>query len=141
MLAKLLIALGSMLGLNRPATMRPANIPPDDTRLLAAIQQVESHGNDWAIGDSGHARGPYQIHEAYWRDACEFGGVYWHYRTDAFRLDRATRVVRWYWQRYAPPGATDEVKARIHNGGPRGHLNPATRSYWRNVQRELERTR
>ena len=48
--------------------------------LLAAIRQVESHGNDKAVGDGGKAIGPYQVWRGYWQDAVEFdktlGGSY-----------------------------------------------------------------
>jgi hypothetical protein len=27
--------------------------------------------------------------------------------------------------------------ARIHNGGPRGHLNPNTIKYWNKIKKEL----
>jgi len=33
-----------------------------------------------------------------------------------------------------------EMLARIHNGGPRGYLKPATLKYWLKVQRLLTDT-
>jgi hypothetical protein len=30
-----------------------------------------------------------------------------------------------------------ETLARIHNGGPRGHKNPATVGYWNKVRKNL----
>lgn len=100
--------------------------------LLDAIEQVESGGDCSAVGDGGRSIGPLQIQRAYWIDS----GVPGRYEqvTDG---QYARRVVLAYWQRYAPPNATHEQLARIHNGGPRGHTKPQTRSYWARVQREL----
>jgi hypothetical protein len=39
--------------------------------------------------------------------------------------------------RYAPKGASDEVLARIHNGGPKGYKKTATVKYWNKVKKEL----
>jgi hypothetical protein len=49
----------------------------------------------------------------------------------------AEKIVRAYWKRYAPKSATLEQLARIHNGGPRGHLNPNTIKYWNKIKKEL----
>ena len=107
-------------------------------RFLEAIRQVESHGNDKAVGDNGKAIGPYQIWRVYWQDAVEFdktlGGSY----QDCYNPQYAARVVRAYMARYAPKGASLEVMARIHNGGPKGHQKAATAAYWAKVQRELK---
>jgi hypothetical protein len=45
----------------------------------------------------------------------------------------AREVVKSYLTRYAPKGATWEDLARIHNGGPRGHLKKSTEAYWAKV--------
>ena len=109
------------------------------TEFLAAIRQVESHGNDKAVGDGGKAIGPYQIWHAYWKDATEFdktlGGSY----QDCYNPQYASKVVRAYMARYAPKGASLETLARIHNGGPKGHQKEATLAYWAKVQKELAR--
>lgn len=106
--------------------------------FLAAIRQVESHGNDKAVGDGGKAIGPYQIWHSYWKDATEFdktlGGSY----QDCYDPAYAARVVRAYMARYAPKGASLETLARIHNGGPKGHQKEATLAYWAKVQKELK---
>lgn len=106
-------------------------------KLLAAIRQVESHGNDKAVGDGGKAIGPFQIWRVYWQDAVQFdksiGGCY----EDCYDPAYAARIVRAYMARYAPKGASLEVMARIHNGGPKGHQKEATLAYWAKVQKEL----
>ena len=105
-------------------------------RLLDAIRQVESGGDCTLIGDGGKAIGPYQIHREYWRDAVEFdktlGGTY----QDCKREDYARRVVRAYLKRYGK-GKTDDQMARIHNGGPSGHLKAATYKYLRKIKEAM----
>lgn len=109
-------------------------------RLLAAIRQVESGGNDRAVGDGGNAIGPYQIHFRYYHDGAEqlrrekqVAPLY----LDMFHEPSARRIVLAYWRRYAPAHATDEQLARIHNGGPKGHLKSGTKDYWWKVKKEL----
>lgn len=113
----------------------PARATPE---LLDAIRQVESHGNDNAVGDNGKAIGPYQIWYTYWKDAVEFdktlGGSY----KDCYNPDYARRVVIAYLTRYAPKNATMEDLARIHNGGPQGYKNSKTIKYWNKVKKELK---
>jgi Destabilase len=108
-----------------------------DARLLDALRQVESHGNDRAVGDNGKAIGPYQIWYSYWKDAVEFdktlGGSY----EDCYKPDYARRVVIAYLSRYAPKNASYEQLARIHNGGPKGDKNNKTIKYWNKVKKEL----
>lgn len=107
-------------------------------KLLAAIRQVESGGNDQAVGDNGKAIGPYQIHRVYWQDAVEFdkkiGGSY----GDCYDPEYAEKIVRAYMRRYAPKDASDETYARIHNGGPRGASVKATKPYWAKVRRAMK---
>ena len=106
-------------------------------RLLDAIEQVESGGRVNAVGDNGKAIGPFQIHRVYWQDAVEhdpsIGGSY----SDCRDPQYARRIVRAYMDRYAPRGASDEVLARIHNGGPKGHRKDATIKYWVKVRKRL----
>ena len=50
--------------------------------------------------------------------------------------------MRRYMRRYATPArlgrpVTQEDVARIHNGGPNGYKNPATKQYWEKVKRYL----
>ena len=106
-------------------------------RLLDAIEQVESGGRTNVVGDNGKAIGPMQIHRVYWQDAVEhdpsIGGCYAECKDPTY----ARRIVRAYMDRYAPKGASDEVLARIHNGGPKGHRKDATVKYWVKVRRRL----
>jgi hypothetical protein len=106
--------------------------------LLDAIRAVESGGDDSAVGDGGRAIGPYQIHKAYWVDACAAdpslrSGTY----ADCFDAVYARRVVVAYLTRYGRGRTADEL-ARIHNGGPRGHLKSATLAYAAKVRAAME---
>ncbi len=112
-------------------------LPP--TSLFNAIRKVETGGEDDpynAVGDGGLSIGPYQISEAYWKDAVahvpDIGGVYEDVRVSEY----AELIMLAYWDRYSPDDDY-ETLARIHNGGPRGHRKASTDMYWEKVQFEL----
>ena len=93
--------------------------PPTSLRpnpLFAAIRQVESGGDDFAVGDNGMSRGPYQIGMAYWTDACSHAGVQWDYLSLVWSRPHCEQIMLWYWERYG--AQTDEDRIRLHNGGP-----------------------
>ena len=105
--------------------------------LLDAMYAVESNRGKNLVGDGGKAIGPYQIWREYWQDAVEFdktiGGKY----EDCMNKAYAEKIVRAYWKRYAPKGATLEQLARIHNGGPKGHTRTATLKYWQKIVKAM----
>lgn len=109
--------------------------PPE--AFYRALHTVETGGRTGRIeGDSGAALGPLQIHRAYHADS----GVPGTYEQCA-DLTYSRRVVAAYLQRYAPKAYDKgDVKtlARVHNGGPKGHLKAATLPYWIKVQRALK---
>ena len=104
--------------------------------FFAALHQVETGGALGGIkGDKGKALGPLQIHRAYHADS-RVGGEYLR----CADLEYSKNVVTAYLKRYAPAAweAGDvSTLARIHNGGPRGHLKPATLKYSQKVLRVL----
>ena len=106
--------------------------PPE--AFFSALHMVETGGRTGAIlGDNGRALGPFQIHRAYHIDS-RVPGAY----SRCEDLDYSRRVVTAYLQRYAPAAwANGDVTtlARIHNGGPRGHLKQATITYGEKVLR------
>jgi hypothetical protein len=109
--------------------------------LLAAIRYKESKGNNHAIGDSGRAKGPYQIHRNYWKDACEFGRVNWSYDGNVENPEKSKQIVKWYWQKYAPSAYLKcdlRYLARMHNGGTGGNSCYATIKYWKDVKRIMK---
>jgi hypothetical protein len=100
--------------------------PPDS--FFRALHVVETSGRTGPIlGDGGKALGPLQIHRAYHADS-RVAGDY----SQVADLDYSKRVATAYLKRHAPEAwkAGDvETLARVHNGGPRGHLKAATKGY------------
>jgi hypothetical protein len=97
-------------------------------KFFRALHLVETSGRTGPIlGDGGKALGPLQIHRAYHADS-RVAGDY----SRVADLDYSKRVATAYLKRHAPEAwAKGDVVtlARVHNGGPRGHLKPATKSY------------
>lgn len=105
-------------------------------RFLAAIHMAETSGRVGAIkGDNGKALGPFQIHYSYWRDS----GVKGNYSQCA-DYNYSLQVVTAYLNRYGAEFIKrNDYKslARLHNGGPKGYLNPRTNNYWNRVRNFL----
>lgn len=109
--------------------------------LILALIQVESSGIDSAIGDNGASWGCLQMQAAYVQDAADHANKNWTHK-DALNRDKAISIFTAYMDRYATekrlgrkPTAQDI--ARIHNGGPNGHLKVATEKYWVKVKAQL----
>lgn len=103
--------------------------------LFDAIREVESGGDDDAVGDQGRSLGPYQIQRSYWRDS----GVPGRYEQVRDRR-YAERVMLAYWRKYCPEAVASrnyQTLARIHNGGLNGLRKPQTLNYWRKVKRAM----
>ena len=100
--------------------------PPDS--FFRALHIVETSGRTGPIiGDGGKALGPLQIHRVFHADS-RVAGPY----ERVADLDYSKRVATAYFKRWAPTAwaAGDvETLARVFNGGPRGHLKPATKAY------------
>ena len=100
--------------------------PPDS--FWRALHLVETSGRTGPIiGDGGKALGPLQIHRGYHQDS-RVAGDY----SRVAELDYSKRVATAYLKRHAPEAWAKgdvETLARVHNGGPRGHLKAATKSY------------
>lgn len=110
--------------------------PPDS--FWRALHLVESSGRTTGpiLGDyvngQPQALGPLQIHRGYHKDS-RVAGDY----SRVSDLNYSVRVATAYLKRYAPEAwaAGDvETLARVHNGGPRGHLKPATKGYGARVK-------
>ncbi|XP_072047902.1 uncharacterized protein [Amphiura filiformis] len=89
--------------------------------------------------------GPYQIKEEYYIDAKEYasGVLGGDYKSCTATFHCSEQAVHAYMKRYATSSRlghapTCEDFARIHNGGPNGHLNNGTLQYWNNVKTCLE---
>lgn len=106
--------------------------------LLAALIAVESGGNAHAVGDGGRAVGVLQIHPVVVADVNRIAGT--HYTlADRWSPVKSREICTLYLAHYCGPGASAEKMARCWNGGPRGHLKPATVGYWRKVSLWLVR--
>lgn len=109
-------------------------------QLIAILIQIESGGNDLAVGDNGKALGCLQIHEIYVRDINRLWGTDYKH-IDAFERTKATQMFLAYTGWYAVKmeedtgrKATFEDIARIHNGGPDGWKKESTKAYWDKVK-------
>jgi len=102
-----------------------------------AIETVESGGDPKAWKKDEDARGIIQIREIYVADANRILGEERFAHDDAFDPAKAWQifevVTSHYIQAYGYAD-TFEVRARIHNGGPRGPTRKSTLGYWRKVQ-------
>ena len=110
-------------------------------KLINALVQVESGGNDYAIGDLNlkhKAYGPLQIRQPYMDD------VFPNRKAQECLGNRklSIEVFEQYMERYATKAligreVTDEDRARIHNGGPSGWKRASTKPYWEKVKKLL----
>ena len=112
--------------------------------LLDAIAYVESNYNDSAVGDGGTAVGRYQLHRIYVDDVNRIAGTHYTY-SDRYDPVKSRQMVIIYltyygdlYTRTTGNVATNEVLARIHNGGPYGYRKPATIRYWNKVNNKLK---
>lgn len=118
---------------------------PSETDLIEALIQVESRGQDSAIGDKhlvgNEAVGALQIRPIMVREVNRILKIK---KSDKrFKLsDRFSRekTVEMFliWKDYHHPKDGFETIARNWNGGPRGYKNPRTEKYWAKVQQELD---
>ena len=114
--------------------------------LLDAIEKVESNCNPNAIGDKGNAVGSFQIWEDYVKDVNSILGLNKYTYEDRYSREKSREMARIYlkhygkrYERLTGKEATEEIYARIHNGGPRGwdKKKRATDPYWEKVKKHL----
>ena len=111
--------------------------------IYEATSFVESRNDDFAVGDHGKAVGRYQLHNIYVDDVNRIAGTTYTY-ADRFDPVKSKEMVIIYLNHYGKRyirltglPVTDEVKARIHNGGPDGFKKDSTLAYWDKVREEL----
>jgi hypothetical protein len=114
--------------------------PTISDELIEAIIQVESSGDDNAVGDGGKAVGAFQIWPIMVEDCNRIAGEdRW---TVDDRTDRAKSRAMFltYSRHYAKHHSdwSNEGIARRWNGGGRGHKKAATEKYWAKVKKQLE---
>lgn len=104
--------------------------------LLRALAMVESD-------DGVTSRNVYQIERIYIEDVNRIEDADYRWE-DVYSRERSEEMVRAYlayygarYERITGRTPTEEVYARIHNGGPDGWRKRATVRYWRKVRRYL----
>jgi len=111
--------------------------------LLEALIQVESRGDENAVGDKHLSRpsvGVLQLRPVMVREVNRI--LKKHKVNKKYTLeDRYSReksIEMFYiWQSYHLPDSSDEVIARCWNGGPKGWKRNSTLHYWNKVQKEI----
>lgn len=140
-LQKMIATLTSLVQIYRQAIA--------NQQFLNAVAQVESGGDDKAFNPmdvTGPAYGRFQIHQAYLTDVNNY--LKTNYKLSDLLGDRglSERCFKAYMDIYATPqrlgrAVTEQDKARIHNGGPSGWMNPVTVGYWKKVEAQLLKLR
>jgi hypothetical protein len=114
--------------------------------LVDALIQVESGGDDSAVGDKNldkKAYGCLQIRQPCEDDVNKAYGT--NYRAEDCRNDRALsiKIYELYMKLYATKKRlgrepTDEDRARFWNGGPNGWKKSSTKKYWAKVKKKFK---
>jgi hypothetical protein len=144
-----LLAIPIVLGLIALAALEPQlERGAIDDRLWQAIVKVESGGNPWAYAPEEDAGGIVQIRPECLEDCnriARISGLPEHFtledRFDPTKSRRMWQLYLWYWgweyERTTGWPATNEVYARLWNGGPTGWHKEATVAYWDRVRRAM----
>lgn len=114
--------------------------------VYEAIAEIESNTNDNAVNVKEDAVGRYQIRPIYVEDVNRISGMNFTLE-DRKNPKRALEMVKIYTSHYGKIytdrtglPVTDEVIARIHNGGSwRGAVKECTEKYWRKVKTVLDK--
>ena len=127
-----------------PISLEPLRDVANTEVLINALIEVESLGNDSAIGDThligNEAVGALQIRPIMIREVNRILKI--QKLTKRFkRKDRYNRTksieMFMVWKDYHHPEGGFETIARNWNGGPKGYKNKRTEKYWVKVQIEL----
>src|SRR5574343_230567 len=119
----------------------------DVDRLVVALIEHESRGNDNAVGDthlSDRAYGLLQIRQPCVDDVNKRFGCAYTARQCLGNRALSIEICKKYLQMYATKKRlghepTYEDCARIWNGGPNGHKKSSTDNYWMQVKKILEK--
>lgn len=96
--------------------------------LFESICKVESNNNPNAVGDNGKAVGIVQIHPIMVDDVNRIIGSRRYSLADRTSVTKSREMFEIYINHYGK-GLSDSDKARIWNGGPRGHRKECTKAY------------
>ena len=131
----------------KPVTLenKPIKLKVSLEKLVAAMIQVESRGNDSIIGDKhivgGESAGALQIRPIMVKEVNRI--LKKQKSTKRYKLkDRfnRTKTVEMFmiWKNYHHKNSSNEKIARCWNGGPKGWKRKSTEYYWSKVQKELD---
>lgn len=112
--------------------------------LIAALIQIESAGNDQAIGDGGRSVGCLQISMAVIQDVNRVYGRHF-LPIDQFNRRKSMEICKLYlmhwganYERRTGLAPTLQVLGRIWNGGPTGDMKHSTERYSVKVREMME---
>ena len=127
--------------------LKPKKVEPIITEedLIMALIQVESRGNDSAVGDrhikGGEAVGALQIRPIMVREVNRILKIQKSDKRYKLkdRFDRNKTIEMFYiWKNYHHNDSDFETIARNWNGGPRGYKRNSTIRYWNKVEKQLD---
>ncbi len=114
-----------------------------ENNLITALAQIESSNNPKAIGDGGDSVGILQIQKAVILDVNKIYGTRYSPK-DRLNPAKSKEICRKYlayygglYQKKTGKSPTNEVYARLWNGGPNGYRYKSTELYWKRVKRHL----
>ncbi len=114
-----------------------------DKELINALITTESHNRQFVIGDKGKAYGKLQIHKAVIQDVNRIYGTQYRH-SDAFNHSKAVSIAGLYLKHYGRAykriygrQPTNEIYARLWNGGFRLVHSEKTDKYWNKVKQHL----
>jgi len=123
-----------------PISIAKANERVPKKTLVEAIIEVESLGNDNAIGDKNlkdWAYGPMQIRQPCVDDVNRRLGTQYSAKECLGNRELSIKIFETYMLIY-DLNVTDEHKARLWNGGPGWRMNPKlTDGYWQKVKAKM----
>lgn len=112
-------------------------------KFVDALIRVESNGRDNAIGDKGKAVGCLQIWEIVLTDVNKTSKIKYT-SNDRKNRSKSIAICKSYLEKYGKvyqrktgKVPTQEVYARIWNGGPTGYNKHSTKGYWTKVRAYL----
>ena len=125
--------------------LEPMPIQPKIEVLIEALIEVESRGNDSAIGDTHLGEpsvGVLQLRPIMVREVNRIlkkqKSKKRYKLKDRFSRSKSIEMFI-IWKKYHHPEGGFETIARNWNGGPRGYKNKRTERYWAKVQIELSK--
>jgi len=128
-----------------PLPIKEIIIKPEVDDLIQALIQVESRGNDSAIGDRHLGEpsiGVLQLRPIMVREVNRIlkkqKSEKRYKLKDRFSREKSIEMFM-VWKNYHHPDGGFETIARNWNGGPRGYKNKRTEHYWAKVQLELNK--